>query len=59
MAGRRRHSAEGIVRKLRRADELTTAGMTGERIAAELGDPSVIDRLIRIFLHRMIVVRMR
>src|ERR1700736_2865704 len=37
MAGRKRHSAEDIVRKLRRADELTAAGKTGEEIAAELG----------------------
>ena len=37
MAGRTRHSAEDIVRKLRRADELTAAGRTGEEIAAELG----------------------
>ena len=31
MAGRKRHSAEDIVRKLRRADELTAEGKTGER----------------------------
>src|ERR1700694_4577077 len=37
MAGRERHSAEDIVRKLRGADELTAAGKTGEEIAAELG----------------------
>ena len=37
MAGRKRHSAEDIVRKLRRADELAAAGSTGEEIAAELG----------------------
>lgn len=37
MAGRKRHSAEDIVRKLRRADELSAAGKTGEEIAAELG----------------------
>jgi putative transposase len=37
MAGRKRHSAEDIVRKLRRADELTAAGKTGEKVAAELG----------------------
>ena len=37
MAGRKRHSAEDIVRKLRRADELATEGKTGEEIAAELG----------------------
>src|SRR6476469_11232166 len=37
MAGRERHSAEDIVRKLRRADELAAEGKTGEEIAAELG----------------------
>lgn len=37
MAGRKRHSAEEIVRKLRRADELIAAGKTGEEAAAELG----------------------
>ncbi|MGV9611233.1 IS3 family transposase [Nocardia xishanensis] len=37
MAGRKRHSAEDIVRKLRRADELAAAGQTGEQIAADLG----------------------
>jgi putative transposase len=37
MAGRKRHSAEDIVRKLRRADELTAGGKTGDEIAAELG----------------------
>lgn len=36
MAGRKRHSAENIVRKLRRADELAAEGKTGEEIAAEL-----------------------
>ena len=36
MAGRKRHSAEDIVRKLRRADELATEGKTGEEIAADL-----------------------
>ncbi|KAA8963990.1 IS3 family transposase [Mycobacterium sp.] len=36
MAGRKRHSAEDIVRKLRRADELAVAGMTNEEIAADL-----------------------
>jgi putative transposase len=36
MAGRKRHSAEDIVRKLRRADELAAEGRTGEEIAAEL-----------------------
>src|SRR3954470_16928285 len=37
MAGRKRHSAEDIVRKLRRADELTAEGKTAEEVAAELG----------------------
>ena len=37
MAGRKRHSAEEIVRKLRRADELAAAGSTGEQVAAEVG----------------------
>ncbi|WP_280493247.1 IS3 family transposase [Nocardia asiatica] len=37
MAGRKRHSAEEIVRKLRRADELAAAGASGEEIAADLG----------------------
>lgn len=36
MAGRKRNSAEDIVRKLRRADELAAEGKTGEQIAAEL-----------------------
>lgn len=36
VAGRKRHSAEDIVRKLRRSDELAAAGKTGEEIAAEL-----------------------
>jgi putative transposase len=36
-AGRKRPSAEDIVRKLRRADELSAAGKSGESIAAELG----------------------
>ena len=36
MAGRKRNSAEDIVRKLGRADELTAAGKTQEEIAAEL-----------------------
>ena len=35
MARRKRHSAEDIVRKLRRADEPTAEGKTGEKIAAE------------------------
>ncbi|WP_249025707.1 transposase [Mycobacterium intermedium] len=37
MAGRKRHSAEDIVRKLRRADELAAEGKTGDEIAADLG----------------------
>jgi transposase len=37
MAGRKRHSAEDIVCKLRRADELVAEGKTGEEVAAELG----------------------
>ena len=37
MAGRKRYSAEDVVRKLRRADELAAAGNTGEEVAAELG----------------------
>ena len=37
MSGRKRHSAEDIVRRLRRADELAAEGKTGEEIAAELG----------------------
>ncbi len=36
MAGPKRHSAEDIVRKLRRADELAAEGKTGEEIAADL-----------------------
>jgi len=37
MAGRKKHSAEDMVRKLRRADELASAaGKTNEEIAAEL-----------------------
>lgn len=36
MAVRKKHSAEDVVRKLRRADELAAAGKTGEQIAAEL-----------------------
>jgi putative transposase len=31
MAGRKRHSAQDIVHKLRRADELTAEGKTGAR----------------------------
>lgn len=37
MTGRKKHSAEEIVRKLRQADELAAAGKTGEQVAAELG----------------------
>ena len=37
MAGRKRYSAEDVVRKLRRADELAAAGNNGEDVAAELG----------------------
>jgi hypothetical protein len=37
MAGRKRHSAEDIVRKLRRADVLAAQGLNGEQVAAELG----------------------
>ena len=44
MAGRKRYSAEDVVRKLRRADELAGAGMPNEEILANLqadiGDPS-------------------
>jgi putative transposase len=38
MAGRKKHSAEDVVRRLRRADELAAAGKTTEEeeIAAEL-----------------------
>jgi len=36
MAGRKRDSAEDIVRKLRRVDELTAAGKTMEEVAGEL-----------------------
>jgi transposase-like protein len=36
VAGRKRHSAEDIVRKLRRADELAAQGKYGEEIAADL-----------------------
>ncbi|WP_019927189.1 transposase [Nocardia sp. BMG111209] len=36
MAGRKRHSPEEIVSKLRRAEELAAAGATRDRIAAEL-----------------------
>lgn len=36
MAGRKKHSAEDIVRKLRRADELAAAGKTNDEIAADL-----------------------
>jgi putative transposase len=37
MAGRKRHSAEDIVRKLRRADLLAAQGLNGKQVAAELG----------------------
>jgi transposase-like protein len=40
MSGRKRHSAEDIVRKLRQADELAAGGATGEQVAAELGVPA-------------------
>lgn len=36
MAGRKKHSAEDVVRKLRRADELAAEVKTNEEIAAEL-----------------------
>lgn len=36
MTRRKRNSAEEIVRKLRRADELTAAGKAQEEIAGEL-----------------------
>ena len=36
MAGRKKHSAEDVVRKLRPADEFAVAGKTNEEIAAEL-----------------------
>src|ERR1700740_2057422 len=36
MAGRKKHSAEDVVRKLRRADELAAVGKTNEEIAADL-----------------------
>lgn len=36
MAGRKRHSAEDIVRKFRRADVLAAEGKSTEEIAAEL-----------------------
>lgn len=36
MAGRKRHSAEELVRRLRRADEFAAEGKNGERIAADL-----------------------
>jgi hypothetical protein len=50
MAGRERHSAEDIARKLRRADELAAEGLTGEEIAAELG--SVGGRAVQLALPR-------
>ncbi|WP_454561878.1 transposase [Mycobacterium haemophilum] len=37
MAGRKKHSAEDVVRKLQRADEPAAAGKTNEEITAELG----------------------
>ncbi|WP_165497012.1 hypothetical protein [Rhodococcus sp. ABRD24] len=37
MAGRKKHSAEHVVRKLRRADEIAAAGNTNDEIAADLG----------------------
>jgi hypothetical protein len=37
MAGRKRHSAEDIVRKLRRADELAAQGMNGRGWTAVIG----------------------
>jgi putative transposase len=37
MAGRKRHSAEDIVRKLRRADVLAAQRLNGEQVVAELG----------------------
>jgi putative transposase len=39
VAGRKKHSAEDGVRKLRRADELAAAGKTNEEIAADLEAP--------------------
>jgi putative transposase len=44
MAGRKRRSAEDIVRKLHRADELAAEGKTGDEIAAELGAHSAAHR---------------
>lgn len=56
MAGRKRHSAEDIVRKLRRADELAAEGKTGEQIANELGVPAAtlykLAPLLRRYGHR-------
>ena len=40
MAGRKKHSAEDAVRRLRRADELAASGKTSEEIAAELEVPA-------------------
>jgi putative transposase len=37
VAGRNRQSAEDIVRKLHRADELTAVGKAGEELAAGIG----------------------
>ncbi|GBG40586.1 hypothetical protein MmonteBS_49580 [Mycobacterium montefiorense] len=45
MAGRKRNSAEDIVRKLRRADELGAEGKTGEEITEAPG------QFLRIFRH--------
>ena len=36
MAGRKKHSAEDVVRKLHRADELVAAGKNTDEIAADL-----------------------
>jgi transposase-like protein len=41
VAGRKKHSAEDIVRKLRRAEKLAATGKSGEQIAAELEVSSV------------------
>ena len=42
MTGRKKHSAEEIVRKLRQADELTAAGKTGEQVAAGAQHAAVV-----------------
>jgi putative transposase len=44
MAGRKRNSAEDIVRKLRRADELSAEGKTGEEIGADPGLGGALSR---------------